>query len=174
MSPNHRIAEAEAFVVRDSQGRKRSFFGMEGDEPVLKLYDPEGQARIVLRLTTDVSGGTLSADQEGAQVGLSLTAGSEGIALFGRDGKPHLIILGMPNGTSFHVYDSKGECKIRLDARELGSSLSLHDGGLKGLFEYRRKEGGSLVLLDETGKQVASLDSKQPGGSHRVAFPASV
>jgi hypothetical protein len=162
MSPNHRIVEAEAFVVRDSQGRKRGFFGMEGEEPVLKLCDAEGQARIVLRLTTDVSGGTLSSDPGGAHVGLSLTAGSEGIALFGRDGKTHLIILGMPDGTSFYVYDSKGECKIRLDARELGSAVSLHDGGLRGFFEYRRKEGGSLVLLDETGEQVASLDGKHP------------
>jgi hypothetical protein len=163
MSLQQRIIEAEAFILRDSEGRKRGSFGMEGEEPVLALYDSGGQRRIVLRVTTEVSGGTVSADSEGPHVGLSLTAGSEGIALFSRDGKPHLIILGMPDGTSFYVYDSKGECKIRLDAREFGSSVSLHDaGGLKGLFESLRKDGARLVLSDERGR-VASLDTEHSG-----------
>ncbi|UCH10241.1 MAG: hypothetical protein JSU61_13765 [Fidelibacterota bacterium] len=46
----HRIVEAEAFIVRDRNGKKRASLSALQDTPILKLYDTKEQCRLEISL----------------------------------------------------------------------------------------------------------------------------
>jgi hypothetical protein len=49
----HRIVEAEAFILRDQNQRKRAFISALQDTPVIKLFDSSEQCRLEISLGKD-------------------------------------------------------------------------------------------------------------------------
>lgn len=58
----HRTIEANEFVLRDSEGKKRAVLGLEDGQPNLVLFDASGNAKVLLASTEDGPGLVFYAD----------------------------------------------------------------------------------------------------------------
>jgi hypothetical protein len=104
--------EAQAFILKDSNGHVRAELGLTGSTPSLKFKDENGSALVTLALNSDAPGGPmllLSDPQHHASVALSVLehAGPQ-LALTGERADIQVHMGVAPDGTTLELSDKDG------------------------------------------------------------------
>jgi hypothetical protein len=134
--------EAQAFILKDSNGHVRAELGLTGSSPSLKFKDESGSALVTLALNSDAPGGPmllLSDPQHHASVALSVLehAGPQ-LALTGERADIQLHMGVAPEGTTLELSDKDGF------TTSIGSGVVAKNG------QAKQTSAASIVLY---GKQ---------------------
>ena len=70
------------------------------------------------------------------------------------------MILGMPDGTSFYVYDSNNRVRLRIDVRDAASGVSLHGKSADKRALFGTLQDEAMILLHGEGEQLVVLDAQ--------------
>ena len=165
-NPAISIVEAQAFALKDSQGRVRAKLGLEeGETPVLQFFDADGRCRMETSLTKDGAPGILLLDAEAsANALISLDdSGSPWVRL--KRGDTNLEIVFDECGISTIVFENTSVGGIALDinrsADTFGLTLLNEDDTMKADLWMDANEGTTLRIEDQGGER--SIDISTSG-----------
>jgi hypothetical protein len=141
--------EAQAFILKDSNGHVRAELGLTGSTPSLKLKDESGSALVTLALNSDAPGGPmllLSDPQHHASVALSVLehAGPQ-LALTGERADIQLHMGVAPEGTTLELSDKDGF------TTSIGSGVVAKNG------QAKQTSAASIVLYGKQRKVLWSV-----------------
>jgi hypothetical protein len=141
--------EAQAFILKDSNGHVRAELGLTGSTPSLKFKDESGSALVTLALNSDVPGGPmllLSDPQHHASVALSVLehAGPQ-LALTGERADIQLHMGVAPEGTTLELSDKDG------------FTTSIGNGVLAKNGQAKETSAASIVLYGKQRKVLWSV-----------------
>lgn len=141
--------EAQAFILKDSNGRVRAELGLTGSTPSLKFKDESGSALVTLALNSDAPGGPmllLSDPQHHASVALSVLehAGPQ-LALTGERADIQLHMGVAPDGTTLELSDKDGF------TTSIGSGVVAKNG------QAKQTSAASIVLYGKQRKLLWSV-----------------
>jgi hypothetical protein len=88
-----KIIEADAFVLRDSNGKVHAILGIENNTTFLRFYDNDGRPRIATALTAE---------------------GNPALSFVHKDGKPALTLSDVSDKTALHIFDKNGNSSVSL------------------------------------------------------------
>ncbi len=141
--------EAQAFILKDSNGHVRAELGLTGSTPSLKFKDESGSALVTLALNSDAPGGPmllLSDPQHHASVALSVLehAGPQ-LALTGERADIQLHMGVAPEGTTLELSDKDGF------TTSIGSGVVAKNG------QAKQTSAASIVLYGKQRKVLWSV-----------------
>lgn len=141
--------EAQAFILKDSNGHVRAELGLTGSSPSLKFKDESGSALVTLALNSDAPGGPLlllSDPQHHASVALSVLehAGPQ-FSLTGERADIQLHMGVAPDGTTLELSDKDGF------TTSIGSGILPKNGQVK------KTSAASIVLFGKERKVLWSV-----------------
>ena len=141
--------EAQAFILKDSNGHVRAELGLTGSTPSLKFKDESGSALVTLALNSDAPGGPLlllSDPQHHASVALSVLehAGPQ-LALTGERADIQLHMGVAPDGTTLELSDKDGF------TTSIGSGVLAKNG------QAKQTSAASIVLYGKQRKVLWSV-----------------
>jgi hypothetical protein len=141
--------EAQAFILKDSNGHVRAELGLTGSTPSLKFKDENGSALVTLALNSDAPGGPmllLSDPQHHASVALSVLehAGPQ-LALTGERADIQLHMGVAPEGTTLELSDKDGF------TTSIGSGVVAKNG------QAKQTSAASIVLYGKQRKVLWSV-----------------
>jgi hypothetical protein len=141
--------EAQAFILKDSNGHVRAELGLTGSTPSLKFKDENGSALVTLALNSDAPGGPmllLSDPQHHASVALSVLehAGPQ-LALTGERADIQLHMGVAPDGTTLELSDKDGF------TTSIGSGVVAKNG------QAKQTSAASIVLYGKQRKVLWSV-----------------
>jgi hypothetical protein len=158
--------EAERFVVRDEQGQIRASMGMNPQGGVGVAFF--GQNRIFLGVGLDQAGFQIQDATGKPKVGISLRPdGSEGLILFGSEGKARLEMSLKADESPELIFRSKeGTARMSLliqpNSDAAGLLLMGSQGRIRGALASDA-QGTSLDVMDPAGATRAHLGVKGDG-----------
>jgi hypothetical protein len=110
-TPRPKVIEANAFVLRDHQWRRRGELGLREDgSPMLRLNGVTGQERMMISARDDGRGTIRLTDAAGV-FRLRLAVDQQGrpfIALAGPDGRPRVAIAAGEGNSTAALFDDAG------------------------------------------------------------------
>ena len=141
--------EAQAFILKDSNGHVRAELGLTGSSPSLKFKDETGSALVTLALNSDAPGGPLlllSDPQHHASVALSVLehAGPQ-FSLTGERADIQLHMGVAPDGTTLELSDKDGF------TTSIGSGILPKNG------QAKKTSAASIVLFGKERKVLWSV-----------------
>lgn len=141
--------EAQAFILKDSNGHVRAELGLTGSSPSLKFKDESGSALVTLALNSDAPGGPLlllSDPQHHASVALSVLehAGPQ-FSLTGERADIQLHMGVAPDGTTLELSDKDGF------TTSIGSGILPKNG------QAKKTSAASIVLFGKERKVLWSV-----------------
>jgi hypothetical protein len=111
-TPRPKVIEANAFVLRDHQWRRRGELGLREDgSPMLRLNGVAGQERLMISARDDGRGTIRLTDAAGV-FRLRLAVDQQGrpfIALAGPDGRPRVAIAAGEGNSTAALFDDTGK-----------------------------------------------------------------
>jgi hypothetical protein len=110
-TPRPKVIEANAFVLRDHQWKRRGELGLREDgSPMLRLNGVTGQERLMISARDDGRGTIRLTDPSGVfRLRLALDAqGQPFIALAGPDGRPRVAIAAGTGNSTAALFDDAG------------------------------------------------------------------
>jgi hypothetical protein len=111
-TPRPKVIEANAFVLRDHQWKRRGELGLREDgSPMLRLNGVTGQERLMISARDDGRGTIRLTDPAGVfRLRLALDPqGRPFIALAGPDGRPRVAIAAGEGSTTAALFDDAGK-----------------------------------------------------------------
>ena len=119
--PKSRIVEAEKFILKDANGRRRAELGLQDGSPGLYIYSQAGQLREELK-DSDKTVGLGLIDNGTPRVVLALSqAGQVGLGLQDKDGTARALLNILPNGFGFL-------CLADKDGKDCAALFTLPNG----------------------------------------------
>lgn len=144
-----KIVEAEAFILKDANGKVRAELSMSGTGPSLKLRDQAGMALVSLSLNDGQPGGPfvlLTDSQHQASLSMSVLEGKGSqLALIGDRPDIQLRMAIAPEGTTLELSDKDGF------GTTIGNSVQAAKNG-----KVKNTSGASIVLFDKDRKSIWS------------------
>lgn len=137
--------EAQSFILKDANGRKRAELSMGGEGPSFKLLDQSGTALVTLSLLDASPGGPLlllSDPQHGASFSMSVMAGQGSqLSLIGERADIQAHIGVGPDGSTFELSDKDGF------AASIGSGVQPAKGG-----QVKKTSAAAIALFNKDRK----------------------
>jgi hypothetical protein len=144
-----RTVEAEAFILKDADGRVRAELSMAGTGPSLKLRDATGSALVTLSLNDGAPGGPLllfSDPQHHAALAMSVLEGQGSqLSLTGERPDIQLRAGVTPDGTALELSDKDGF------STTIGNGVQAAKNG-----QTKKTSAASLALFSKERKVVWS------------------
>jgi hypothetical protein len=144
--PRSRVVEAEAFILKDGQGKTRARLSLRnGFSPGLELYDKDGNVRAILGMDPDSSSGLLFFDEEQKpRASLGLNMDGPRLWFADKSNKTRASINLSPDGSpGLELLDQEGNMRAVLGSTSIVTART-------GSVDQRPES--SLVLFDKNWK----------------------
>lgn len=154
--PPTRIIEAESFVVKDGDGRRRAEFGCSGDVTFLRLLDPmAGQPLVVISVEQDAE---CPPGRPKSAVSIA-DSRSDGRILIGNFPVDPKTVVVQDRVTENHDLDDQMEVRILLFANRVAPAVDLGVRSMSGapmLHLNSPRSPSSTAVMDSSGRVVFS------------------
>ena len=103
-----RTVEANEFVLRDLEGKKRAVLGLEDGQPNLVLFDASGNAKVLLASTEDGPGLVFYVNGKVRAV-LDVMPDGPRLVFYDEQKEVRAIMALVGDKLGFFLYDARGE-----------------------------------------------------------------